>query len=244
MSFLKIRNNFAGTMADEFRIGKLGPTILQGTTDPADGLGRAGDIYVKVAAQPRLFIKDAALGWLPSADPSLGHVRQEIATASDTINPKTTYAAVVATTGSTITLPTGIEGRHLIIKDEGGNAGNAAITIVGAGVDTIDGRPSALLDTNYGWVHLVYGALGWMTIGKPSSSPLRRSDTLVITNPAVTSYSFTRGGAALPLNPTFTFVYLNRNLLRQTEYTLAGDTIAFLVALSTDDEVEVVTSVV
>ncbi len=68
----------------------------------------------------------------------------------------------------TVTLPLNPEtGRHIIVKDESGNAGSGAsryITIVGAtSSQTIDNQSSAILNINNGGLHFIYRN-GWRII--------------------------------------------------------------------------------
>lgn len=57
-----VKINAAGTMADGFRIGKRGPTILQGSSDPQSQSGLAGDLYIRHGDIPRVFLKEST-GW-------------------------------------------------------------------------------------------------------------------------------------------------------------------------------------
>lgn len=236
---LPVRINAVGTMADQFKIGKAGPTISQGAGDPSDGSGSVGDLYVRYGSPPRLFIKDSA-GWRPVADQAYGYVRQVVSTSTATVGAKVNFVSVTNTSGATITLPTGVDGRSVFIKDESGTATSNPITILPDGSNTIDGRTSERIGVDLGWVQLVFWGTVWRIVGRPTA-PLRRSDILVITNPATLTYSLLAGGSAMPLNEGFALVYLNRNLLRATEYSLANDQITFSITLSEDDEVEVVT---
>jgi hypothetical protein len=67
----------------------------------------------------------------------------------------------------TITLPDSPEeGREIIIKDESGNAGkglNRAITIVGSDGQTIDNKPSVVLNLDNAALHLIYRN-GWRIV--------------------------------------------------------------------------------
>jgi hypothetical protein len=67
------------------------------------------------------------------------------------------------------------------------------------------------------------------------------SDVVTVTNSATSSYTFQRSGSTLALHPTFLQVYVNRQRMRRTEYSYSGNTVTFLIALNTGDELEVVT---
>jgi hypothetical protein len=133
---LPVRANITGTMADRFRIGKSGPTILQGSSAPAIGDGSVGDLFILLGTPPSLLIKDTT-GWRSVSDVSV------------------------------------------------------------------------------------------------------RSDVRVVTNPATTTYSFLVGGSPMSVSGS-ALVYLNRALLRPGEYTISSNQVTFVVALSEDDELEVI----
>lgn len=52
-----IRSNLDGTMAPAFSIGKRGPTLHQGISDPntSNHAGTNGDLYVQVGTTPKLY---------------------------------------------------------------------------------------------------------------------------------------------------------------------------------------------
>lgn len=245
MTILKTRTLLHGSLASEFRIGKQGPTILQGSVTPDENEGANGDLYIRIGAAPRLYLKRDG-DWVSSSDPSFALVPQAVNMGTATISAPTTYVGVIHTGGSTITLPVGTESKRLLIKDEGGNAYNNPIVVQRSGTDLIDGGTSFLIDQNYGFVDLLFHAGGWRVIAKsvPSiAAPLRRSDVLFVTNPATTTYSFQRNGQPMPLNADFIMVFLNRFLLRASEFSVANDQVAISATLEVDDELEVVTAV-
>jgi len=77
----------------------------------------------------------------------------------------TDYLLGVTTAGGAlqINLPAaaGMTDRHLFIKDEGGVAGGAAITIDANGGEFIDGQLTAILNANYASIHLYCDGVGW-----------------------------------------------------------------------------------
>lgn len=188
MNSLKVRINAAGTMANEFRIGKYGPTILHGEEEPSDSTGNSGDLYIMLGATPSLFQKRGNT-WVLTADPTFGFVRQAVTTETATILPKTTYVGVnisgLLPTGDgappgvedspsitpVVYLPQGTPGKQLIIKDEGGNAADYPITVSAVGGATIDGQTSWVLDIQYGSLHLIYGETQWHIVSGIASSP-------------------------------------------------------------------------
>lgn len=159
--------NCAGTVSNEFKIGKAGPTILHGSDDPANGIGRAGDLYVKIDLQARMFVKQGNM-WMASGDIAFGFVRDTIA-MGETANISTavTYFAVVNSENEAATalyLPAGFFGKRLIIKDETGKAGTYPITVYPSGNDLIDDAAFVVLDRNNGALNLVYDD-GWFVTG-------------------------------------------------------------------------------
>jgi hypothetical protein len=75
-----------------------------------------------------------------------------------------TYTGTGAVTS--LTLPTAqvIEGRTIVIKDAGGNAGTNNITIDTEGSETIDGSATNVINTNYGYVTLYSDGSNWFII--------------------------------------------------------------------------------
>lgn len=65
-----------------------------------------------------------------------------------------------------ITLPSAlaVAGRSFIIKDERGNAGAQAITVVGQGGETIDGNPNVVLSVNYDIITVYSNGANWFKI--------------------------------------------------------------------------------
>lgn len=161
-----VHTNCAGTVSNEFKIGKAGPTILHGFDDPATEDGKAGDIYVKIGVEARMFVKQGA-AWMASGEIAFGFVRDTVLMGSiANISTAVTYVAVVDG-GNDVTilnLPFGFFGKRIIIKDETGTAETYPITIVPLGADLIDGGTSLVLDRNNGAVCLVYDA-GWFVTG-------------------------------------------------------------------------------
>src|SRR4051812_6104497 len=102
-------------MADRFRIGKHGPTTLQGGSAPLDSSGSDGDLYILMGSSPCLYQKTAGV-WLPCSDPSFSTVRQAVVSGSATLDPKTTYCAVTGVAGATLTLPSGRPNQQVTIK--------------------------------------------------------------------------------------------------------------------------------
>lgn len=91
----------------------------------------------------------------------------EINTASfsitySTLNP--TYFGVSAGSPSDIHLPSGIDGKVIIIKDESGTAQTNPISIHTTGSETIDNSPTHSITTNLGSVTMISRNSGWWII--------------------------------------------------------------------------------
>ena len=64
----------------------------------------------------------------------------------------------------TLTLPTATSistGKILLVKDEAGNAGTNAITVVTSDGATIDGSPTIILDSDYASISVYYNGSEW-----------------------------------------------------------------------------------
>ena len=91
----------------------------------------------------------------------------KIVSHSDDRTAQTDYHFIgVNTTNKpvTITLPRGADissGKILLIKDEGGNASNNAITVTTSDGATIDGNGSIALVADYASINLYYNGSGW-----------------------------------------------------------------------------------
>lgn len=164
-----------GTMANMFRIGKAGPTIMQGSADPDADAGLNGDLYVQISANPRLYIKQPT-GWTVSSDPGFGYVRQSVASAgSTTIDAQTSYVAVNAQANTTIQLMPGVLSKTVVIKDEGGTAAGNTITVTGQSGVTIDGQSNWTIDVNYGALTVTFGGSEWHIVAAITSAPFNQA---------------------------------------------------------------------
>jgi DUF4097 and DUF4098 domain-containing protein YvlB len=158
-------------MANQFRIGKSGPTILQGTIIPVNSNGNNGDLYVQTGSTPKLYIKQTT-GWIVSGDPTFGFTRQVISTTGTTVlNSVTTYAGVNVGNTATVQLMTGTSGKTVTIKDESGSASSNVITVIAQSGYTIDGQTSWNIDVNYGTLTLVFGSTEWYIVSSITSAP-------------------------------------------------------------------------
>lgn len=65
---------------------------------------------------------------------------------------------------TTVTLPSGIQGMEMIIKDGKGDANSNNITINTSGGQTIDGSTSQVINTAYGSITVYFNGVQWNTI--------------------------------------------------------------------------------
>ena len=157
MSDLNVKTNAAGTMAASFSIGKRGPTIRQGDTDPNTPVlldGVAGDLYVRRGTAPKLYQRSTS-AWIDLTAERME--RTTTGASSYTIGSAESYLGVRSSDSVVVTLPPGVPGRKIIIKDEVGRAIDDTITILAAGQDTIDSQIAFLL-YNRDAVTLFFGA--------------------------------------------------------------------------------------
>lgn len=77
--------------------------------------------------------------------------------------PTDEYIGVTSIVPVTITLPVGIPGKSYIIKDELG-PGSGAITIVGTGVETIDGAVNYVTALPFASVSLIFRGTNWNVV--------------------------------------------------------------------------------
>lgn len=151
------RTNVNGTTADDFRIGKRGPTIRQGTTDPnlpSVRAGVSGDLYVRTGNAPRLYQFDTAK-WIDISSDL--RMRRVVEDASALIDIDDTYVGVRYVGDCALTLPQGREGLKIVVKDEVGREANGTITVSVSGTDTIDAQTSVTLYSRDS-LTLFYGA--------------------------------------------------------------------------------------
>jgi hypothetical protein len=168
------RINSDGTMANTFRIGKTGPTILHGGAIPDVETGLNGDLYVQTGNNPRLYIRQIN-GWAVSSDPGFGYVRQTVSAAGLTsLDPPTSYVAVNPVANTTIQMMPGVLSKTVVIKDESGTAATNVITVTGQDGVTIDGQSGWAIDVNYGALTLTYGGSEWHIVAAITSAPFNQ----------------------------------------------------------------------
>jgi hypothetical protein len=96
--------------------------------------------------------------------------RQAVANADFTVDSGSDEDTIIGVTtasgASTITLPaaSGLAGRSIWIKDEGGNANNNAITVDGNASETIDGAATITLNVAYSGVMLYCDGSNWFIL--------------------------------------------------------------------------------
>lgn len=149
-----VKINADGTTASEFTIGIGGPTIRQGNAIPTNDIGANGDIYLRIGSTPIQFRKADGV-WVPLRE-GMPFMRTSSSQGSTAIIPElSNYHGVTAgtNTATNLTLPSGFEGRQLIVKDE---IGNGNINLAPAGPDVIEGGSTLSIDDPFGAVTLVF----------------------------------------------------------------------------------------
>jgi hypothetical protein len=91
------------------------------------------------------------------------------------------------------------------------------------------------------YTKIVVDAAGRVTAGLSSSGP-RRSDVVRVTNTATVFYEFTELGVPLSLSTApLVLVFVNRMLLRPSEYSISGERVVLAIPVAIDDEIEAIT---
>ena len=151
-----VRQKIDGTMANAFSIGKRGPTIFQGTTNPnvANQVGLNGDLYVQMGATPTLY-QFRSTTWVDVTGETF---YRTAVTASYNVLLSDFYLGLRIAAPVTITLPSGQFGKKFIFKDELGSASSInTITVRAANGQTIDGAQTAVISTPRTSLTMVYG---------------------------------------------------------------------------------------
>lgn len=176
-----VKINAAGTTSSTFRIGKSGPTIFQGASTPSNTDGANGDLYIRTGSAARIFQKRSGTWSVP--EPTAFSREEVVAGQTVSISSLTTYVAIInaITVDSTairvdstaetvdmdsgdtaLSLPAGVEGMQITVKDEGGVATANPVTVIAD--DTIDGAESYVLDTAFAAVTFVYTGGAWWLV--------------------------------------------------------------------------------
>lgn len=175
MSLANIRSNIVGTVSPTFGIGKGGPLIRQGTSDPnaVELSGANGDLYIKTGTTPR-FYQRRGLTWIELTPDSL--VRTVVSSNTYAISNDDYYIAV-RHSGVALTLPTEpATGKRIIIKDElGGASPTSPIVISTTDSSTIDGKAELSVASPYAAVSLVWGSDGWFLTSDATTDSFRQN---------------------------------------------------------------------
>lgn len=158
MPLPSVFHNLAGTFKSAFRIGREGPTLRQGTSDPNASavFGLDGDIYIQHDIEEKIFQRRNGV-WLNIGGE--GFTRTAVTTPSYTVQPTDYYIGINYAGPVTIQLPAGVTNKQFIIKDESGlaNGSDRLITVLPEGEETIDGQEDLLIVAGYTSLTLVFG---------------------------------------------------------------------------------------
>ncbi len=163
MAGSSVFNNIAGTLKSTFRLGKVGPSLRQGTLDPNDSAvsGIDGDIYIQFGSDQRFYQRRGGV-WIGLSDDGR---RTAVTTATFTATMSQYYLGVNYAGNVAIALPAGVEGKQYNIKDESGLASyTRSITVTANGSQKIDGAATVVLNVPYQSVSLLFGGGNWFIL--------------------------------------------------------------------------------
>lgn len=148
----------AGTLLDRFRIGRVGPTIRQGTDNPnilaVDG--NDGDVYIRYGETPGIFQMFNNI-WREITSPAVQ--RQLVETPVFNATNENSFIGVNRNGSVEIYLPAGFSDKKFTIKDESGLCSRInSITVHPASGETIDGKTSYIIESPYSALTLFYGS--------------------------------------------------------------------------------------
>jgi hypothetical protein len=152
-----VRSKIDGTMSSSFGIGKQGPTIFQGSSNPnvSNQTAVNGDIYVRVGATPTMY-QFRSNTWVDVTGEVFS--RTAVTISSYGVLGTDFYLGVRVNGPVNLVLPQGTFGKKYIIKDEIGSASQTnTISIMAGSSDTIDGKSSFVINTARSAVTIVYG---------------------------------------------------------------------------------------
>jgi hypothetical protein len=155
---LAVFQNLAGTIRSAFRLGRSGPTLRQGATDPneAQVSGLDGDIYIQHDADNQLFQRRNGV-WMNIGGEAFS--RKPITTATYNVAITDHYLGVNHAGPVDIFLPPGVKNKQFIIKDESGLADktNRPINIIPYGDELIDGDSEMIIVGGFTSLTIVFG---------------------------------------------------------------------------------------
>lgn len=155
---LYVFQRLAGTLLDRFRIGRVGPTIRQGTDNPNTSAvdGNDGDIYIRYGETPGMFQMFDNV-WREMNAMSLPRVL--VATPVYNATNMNEYIGVNRNGTVEIYLPAGMTEKKFVIKDEGGLCSTInTITIFAADGESIDGVHTYVMESARSSLTLVFGS--------------------------------------------------------------------------------------
>lgn len=155
---LYVFQRLAGTLLDRFRIGRVGPTIRQGTDNPniAAVDGNNGDVYVRHGENPGMFQMFDNI-WREMT--TLSVQRYLVETPVYDASNQNAYIGVNRNGTVEIYLPPGVSEKRFIIKDEAGLCNRTnSITIFPADGETIDGQASYVMESPRSALTIFFGS--------------------------------------------------------------------------------------
>jgi hypothetical protein len=152
-----------GTSSQAFKIGKFGPTLINGTSAPVTE-GKDGDLYLRHGTQSLLYFK-AQSYWFPfGTNPGNQGIVQHDAGIECTI-PDTVDVVIIQGSSLDLTkvnLPKGTQGKVIVIKTTSTDKAN--ISIFSDPTDLIESGPAYPLNAALGHVTAVYSGSMWRVV--------------------------------------------------------------------------------
>lgn len=148
--------NAIGTSQNEFKLGKTGPTLFQGSSTPLNSFGSNGDLFINKETSEANFFQKINGSWKKYSLNNLQTV--EVNSSSYVVKENDEYVGVNFTSGNaTITLPSLQEnGKKFIIKDESGDASLNNITVNTNNNEKIDKNDIIVLDQDFQTITVVF----------------------------------------------------------------------------------------
>lgn len=176
-----MKSHLTGVTATSFRLGLTGPTIYAGANLAEVGVN--GDVFFRTGSQSNWYTR-ANGAWEPLIVPSIvaAQIQTVMRGIPATINAGVTYVGISADTATvdsdlirtdstsytadlepqavtTITLPNGVEGVTIIVKDE-----QTTYPFALASNQQVDGQPSQ--ETPEGALEVIFSGGAWRLVGR------------------------------------------------------------------------------
>lgn len=155
-----------------------------------------------------------------------------VATATPvSVSSQDDYAVGVNYAGaSVVNLPAGSTGKIFVIYDASGDAANNHITVNGNGGQTINGRSSYVIRSNYGAVQLQFGTSEWKVLSSRDATVEQNTTNLAIVDVAPTADNT---GVDVADGESCTFTFLGNT----AKFLIEADTTSLECACSAGSDI-------